>query len=98
VKTKDVLDGLERECKQIGVKLVYDELQSEGGLCRAHDSYYVIINRRASAETRIRIIRDSLADIRRRERGTVSEAPADETLRAVHVESRSAGSDEPGAQ
>ncbi|MEO0082294.1 MAG: hypothetical protein ABIL25_08390 [candidate division WOR-3 bacterium] len=65
MKTSEVLAGLEQECRGLGVKLYYDDLQSEGGLCRLRDSYYLIINRRTSAETKIRIIRHALAEIRR---------------------------------
>ncbi len=65
MKTSEVLAGLEQECRELGIKLYYDDLQSEGGLCRLRDSYYLIINRRASAETKIRIIRNGLAEIRR---------------------------------
>ena len=68
MKTKEVLAGLERECADCGVKLTYDELQGEGGLCRALDKYHIIINKRVSTESRIRIIRDGLAEWRRRMR------------------------------
>ncbi|MBM3315849.1 hypothetical protein FJY71_08460 [candidate division WOR-3 bacterium] len=50
------LARLEAECRQRGVKLVYDDLRGEGGLCRVRKSFYIIINRRASTETRIRMI------------------------------------------
>jgi hypothetical protein len=60
VKAKAVLAALEQSCQERGIKLIYDDLQSEGGLCRLRDNYYIIINRRASTETRVRILRDSL--------------------------------------
>jgi hypothetical protein len=85
VKTKEVLEGLERECSERGVKLVYDELQSEGGLCRLRDAYYIIINRRTSPETRIRMIRDGLEEIRRRE----SAAACSESVSAGAVSTES---------
>lgn len=66
MKTKEVLAGLEQECKQMGVKLIYDELQSEGGWCRVKGEYKIIINRRTSPESRARIIREALLEIRRR--------------------------------
>lgn len=58
--TKAVLDRLEQECRERGVRLIYDELRGDGGVCRLRDCYYVILNRRASVETRCRLIRSSL--------------------------------------
>jgi hypothetical protein len=58
------LEQVEQECKERGVKLIYDDLRSEGGLCRLRGSYYVILNRRLAAETKTRIIVDALARLR----------------------------------
>jgi hypothetical protein len=58
------LEQLEQECKERGVKLIYDDLRSEGGLCRLRGSYYVILNRRLASETKTRIIVDALARVR----------------------------------
>jgi hypothetical protein len=58
------LEQLEQECKDRGVRLIYDDLRSEGGLCRLRDGYYVILNRRLAAETKTRIIGDALARMR----------------------------------
>ncbi len=63
MKAKEVLQGLEQECEAKGVKLIFDDLQSEGGLCRLRNRYYIIINRRAAVETRVRIISDALSRI-----------------------------------
>ena len=60
MKATTVLAALEQSCQERGIKLIYDDLQSEGGLCRLRENYYIIINRRASTETRVRILRDSL--------------------------------------
>jgi hypothetical protein len=60
VRASAVLAALEQSCQERGIKLIYDDLQSEGGLCRLRENYYIIINRRASTETRVRILRDSL--------------------------------------
>ena len=60
MKATAVLAALEQSCQERGIKLIYDDLQSEGGLCRLRENYYIIINRRASTETRVRILRDSL--------------------------------------
>jgi hypothetical protein len=58
------LEQLEQECKERGVKLIYDDLRSEGGLCRLRDGYYLILNRRLAAETKTRVIGDALARVR----------------------------------
>ncbi|MFO7675246.1 MAG: hypothetical protein R6X12_02875 [bacterium] len=60
-KDKDRLSRLEEQCRERGIQLVYDELQTEGGYCRLRDSHYIIINRRAATGTRARIIVDVLA-------------------------------------
>jgi hypothetical protein len=57
------LEQVEQECKERGVKLIYDDLRSEGGLCRLRGSYYVILNRRLASETKTRIIVDALARV-----------------------------------
>jgi hypothetical protein len=58
------LEQLEQECKERGIRLIYDDLRSEGGLCRLRGCYYVIMNRRLASETRTRIIADALARVR----------------------------------
>jgi hypothetical protein len=58
------LEQLEQECKERGIRLIYDDLRSEGGLCRLRDGYYLILNRRLAAETRTRIIANALARVR----------------------------------
>jgi hypothetical protein len=55
------LEQLEQECKERGIRLIYDDLRSEGGLCRLRGCYYVILNRRLASETRTRILADALA-------------------------------------
>ena len=57
------LEQLEQECHTRGVKLIYDDLRSEGGLCRLRGCYYLILNRRLASETRARIIADALARV-----------------------------------
>jgi len=58
------LEQLEQECHTRGVKLIYDDLRSEGGLCRLRGSFYLILNRRLASETKARIIADALARVR----------------------------------
>jgi len=60
VPVRAVLERLEAELSSRGVKLVYDDLKGEGGLCRVKGRPWLIVNRRASAETRIRILREAL--------------------------------------
>ena len=64
MKSADVLRQLEREWQEQGFKLAYDDLRSEGGVCRLRGRYFLVINRLASVETRIRLLRDALARVR----------------------------------
>ncbi len=57
------LEQLEQECHTRGVRLIYDDLRSEGGLCRLRGSFYLILNRRLASETKVRIIADALARV-----------------------------------
>jgi hypothetical protein len=57
------LEQLEQECHTRGVKLIYDDLRSEGGLCRLRGSFYLILNRRLASETKARIILGALARV-----------------------------------
>ncbi len=65
-KAKQQLDQLEQECHTRGVKLIYDDLRSEGGLCRLRGCYYLILNRRLASETKARIIAAALARVEER--------------------------------
>jgi hypothetical protein len=60
---KQRLEQLEQECRNRGVKLIYDDLRGEGGLCRLRDCYYVVVNRRLASETVARIIADALTRV-----------------------------------
>lgn len=64
MNTKRRLEQLEQECHGRGVKLIYDDLRSDGGLCRLRDGYFLILNRRLASETKARIIADALARMR----------------------------------
>lgn len=57
------LEQLEQECHTRGVKLIYDDLRSEGGLCRLRGCYYLILNRRLASETKARVIAEALARV-----------------------------------
>jgi hypothetical protein len=63
VNTKKRLEQLEQECHGRGVKLIYDDLRGDGGLCRLRDGYFLILNRRLASETKARIIVDALARV-----------------------------------
>ena len=57
------LEQLEQECHTRGVRLIYDDLRTEGGLCRLRRCYYLILNRRLASKTKTRIIIDALARV-----------------------------------
>jgi len=69
------LEQLEQECHGRGVKLIYDDLRGEGGLCRLRDGYYLILNRRLASETKARIIADALARVPERARDMTETRP-----------------------
>ena len=58
------LEQLEQECRERGIRLIYDDLRSEGGLCRLRGSFFLILNRRLAVETRVRAIAAALARVR----------------------------------
>lgn len=60
MKASERLERLEALCVERGVKLVYDDLQGEGGLCRLRERWYLIVNRRLSIESRVRLIHRAL--------------------------------------
>ncbi len=51
---------LEARCQELGIRVIYDELRGEGGICRVRDRLMVIINRRVSVQTRIRMLEAAL--------------------------------------
>lgn len=67
------LTQLEAECRQKKVRLVYDDLRGEGGLCRVRSEFYVIVNRRLSPERRVRLIRSCLERLRREQSSSLSQ-------------------------
>jgi hypothetical protein len=66
MSASQTLAQLERQCRELGVRLIYDELRGEGGLCRLHDSYIVVINRRAAVETRVKLLSEALLAVEQR--------------------------------
>lgn len=53
---------LEEALKSYSIKIIYDTLHSEGGLCRLKDRYYVIINRYLSLDEKIDLLSRSLLE------------------------------------
>ena len=66
MSASQTLAQLERQCRELGVRLIYDELRGEGGLCRLRDSYIVVINRRAAVETRVKLLSEALLAVEQR--------------------------------
>lgn len=60
---KDILQHLEAVAKQIGVRVIYDELRGEGGFCRCKDRHYLILNNRLSQNQKIDLLIQGLADL-----------------------------------
>lgn len=60
---KQILAELEARCVEAGIKLIYDDLRGEGGLCRVRDRFWVIVNRRVSVVTKIRILNEVLKKV-----------------------------------
>lgn len=59
---KEILQQLEAVAKQIGVKVVYDDLRGEGGFCRCKDRHYLILNSRLSQAQKIDLLAQGLAN------------------------------------
>ncbi len=94
---KKRLEALEQSCREQGVRLIYDDVTGEGGMCRLRDCWMIIINRRAAAETRVRIIAESLERIgalRSRQASAALTAPVEEAVEGLGVGVR-AGPAEP---
>lgn len=56
------LEKLEQALKEKSIKIIYDTLYSEGGLCRVKDRYYVIINRYLTIDEKIELLTRSLLE------------------------------------
>jgi hypothetical protein len=56
------LEQLEQALKGYSIKIIYDTLHSEGGLCRVKDRYYVIINRYLNLDEKIELLSRSLME------------------------------------
>ena len=56
------IEKLEAELKNYSIKIIYDTLNSEGGLCRVKDRYFVIINRHLTIDEKVELLTKSLLD------------------------------------
>ena len=54
---------LEMVAKQVGVKVIYDELRGEGGFCRCKDRLFIILNSRLSQGQKIDLLVQGLANL-----------------------------------
>lgn len=57
------LEKLEQTLKSNSVRVIYDTLKSEGGVCKLKEKYYVIVNRNISIDQKISILANSLMRI-----------------------------------
>lgn len=60
---KDILVHLETVAKQVGVKVIYDELRGEGGFCRCKDRHFIILNSRLSQGQKIDLLVQGIANL-----------------------------------
>jgi hypothetical protein len=60
---KELLQHLEGVAKQVGVKVIYDDLRGEGGFCRCKDRHYLILNSRLSQNQKIDLLIQGLANL-----------------------------------
>ncbi len=60
INRNDRLKTLEETLKSKSVRIIYDNLKSDGGLCKAKNQYYLIINKNISLEQKITILSRAL--------------------------------------
>ncbi len=60
MKNKELLLKLEKTFEELGIKIKYEKLKTDGGYCRYKDKKYVIINKITPIKTRIDILKDAL--------------------------------------
>jgi hypothetical protein len=63
---------LEQTLQNNAVRIIYDTLKSDGGLCKVKDKYYIIINKNISVEQKIDILSQGLINISRITNETIS--------------------------
>lgn len=70
---ESALAELEARCQELGIRVVYDDLRGEGGLCRVREQFWLIVNRRVSVATKIRLLNEALQKVG----GQTSSPPVD---------------------
>lgn len=55
-----LLRELEAVCSQLDITLRYEKTSAKGGLCKVDDSYFIIVDRKASEEYKIHVIGKAL--------------------------------------
>lgn len=60
---KEILIELENFLQSAEIRLIYDDIEGEGGLCELKGKPYIIINRRLPVENKIKIIAQELAGL-----------------------------------
>jgi Zn-dependent peptidase ImmA (M78 family) len=63
INKNEQLKQLEDTLHRNSVRVIYDILKSEGGMCKVKDKYYVIVNRNISVEQKISVLAHSIMDI-----------------------------------
>lgn len=63
VNKNERINELEDTLNKNSVRIIYDNLKSDGGLCKVKDKYYIIINKNISTEQKILILSQGLIDI-----------------------------------
>lgn len=59
---KEILNALEAIAQKLSIKVVYDDVSGNGGICRCKDRYYLIINHRLPLERKIDILLDGVSN------------------------------------
>jgi hypothetical protein len=60
---KEQLQKLEKALQDNFVRIIYDVLKSEGGLCKVKNQYYLIINRNLSLDQKIELLSRYLIEL-----------------------------------
>jgi hypothetical protein len=53
---RDIQRQLEDLAKQLGAKVIYDDLNFPGGHCRSSGQFYIVINDRLALDEKVRLL------------------------------------------
>lgn len=56
IKSKKRLRELEDIAEKLGVRVIFDNLETEGGYCRCHKDKYIIVNKKLNTEYQINVL------------------------------------------